>query len=477
MFKKVISISLVMLFCLGLLSACGESVELLAFIDSNSSDDLDGYEFKLMQTFESDGSSGGLSDENLFGYPANSVLGDAILKRISDIESELKCDIQISTNNYDGSLLASMVMADSLKYEAMYSSSHEITMNLAAAQSLHPISDFSEYVDFKNAEKYGTPNVFEINSYKGEMYGLTPISWIYKEPRAIGITVFNMDLVDKYGFTNPREYLENKAWNWDTMETVISNYYVNEGDKTVYSMACRSFDFIKLSAMGNGTDLFFYDEKGLPASDFGSDEMMSAFDWYYHLVDNYSEHFALPMNNDNGSWELVKDAFCIQQNSVACVTAPNVLYYDIIYTVNEFAVLPFPTGPNGIYGEWPAAMEAAECFSVFVTAKEPENCFRIIDSLAEPLDGYETPDLVSDYLAELTFYDKSDVETVLNVYKYGEYTYWTENDGKIGNMYRAFVSAVNSKTSAEVLSAQAPIISNYINEFLAPNMAIYDYFE
>ena len=79
MYKKVLALMLVLSFCLGVLSACGgEAVELLDFAYDSSVEDMDGYVFTLMQTSASDSSSGKLSNENVFGYIANTRVIEAI---------------------------------------------------------------------------------------------------------------------------------------------------------------------------------------------------------------------------------------------------------------------------------------------------------------------------------------------------------------------------------------------------------------
>lgn len=475
MYKKISALLLAFCFCFGILTACGESVELLDFTYEKSVTDMDGYVFTLMQTMASDSSSGKLSDENIFGYIANTTFGDAVRKRIADLEEKHNCTIEIKTTDYNGELVTSMVIAESMKYEAMFSSCHEITMDAAASKALLPVTDYEEFVDFRNEEKYGSANVFEINSYKGNMYGLTPISWVYKDPRAIGLMVFNMEHVNRYGIRDPREFLESETWNWDALEYVLKNCYVQEADKEIYAMAARPFDFVKLMAMSNGMNLAYYDESKVVQSDFNSSKMIEAIEKYGHFIEEYKDHFR--STSEALNWQDIEESFCDDQDTMACITAPNVLFYEIIYDVSEFAVMPFPCGPSGNYGEWASALEASECFSVFKSAKEPEYAFTLIDGIAEPLEGYETKDLIADYLGELALYSESDADIVLNIYKHGEYTYWTEDDGfNLDTMYKTAARNAGKKAPSEVIGTYQMKLNNYIDEYIAPNLVIYDYF-
>jgi hypothetical protein len=97
-----------------------------------------------------------------------------------------------------------------------------------------PVELYGDYIDFTNTEKYGAANIAEVNSFNGSIYGVSPITWIYKQPRSIGLTVFNMDLVSTYGKANPREYLEKNEWTWETFEHVVDDYYVKELQRPIF---------------------------------------------------------------------------------------------------------------------------------------------------------------------------------------------------------------------------------------------------
>ena len=470
-FKRITALAISAILMLSVLTACGESVTLLPFIEEVSDKiDLDGYVFSFMQT------NGNYDD--VFGYKATTILNDAVLKRISDIEAELNCDIVAGTNAYGIDVLFSKYLSGNVGFEVMYSTNdNQSLIDAASADILLPVEEYGDYIDYLNTEKYGDVNIAEANSYKGSIYGVTPLYWVHNEPVSIGLVCFNMELVKQYGKTVPREFYENGEWTWDTMEKIIADYYVVDGEKTVYSLATRSIDFLKLAALGNGVKYADVDPDGSTMNTLLSDNMSEAYDWYNHLVTNYHDHFALGMDTHIYSWAHVSEHFSTLQDSMACITAPHVLFNTIVYEVKEYSVLPFPSGPRGVYGEWPAVLEGTSSFSVFGTAKEPESAFRIIDLLSEPFDDFKTKDQVIDYLSENVLFSREDTEVVIDSKKNGQYTYWTHGQGLIGILYSEFVNGVLTSTYTEVLEANRVRLETYLEQYVVPNMAIYDLYK
>ena len=470
-FKRITALLISAILMLSVLTACGETATLLPFIARDPEKiDLDGYVFSYIQT-------NGMY-EDTFGYKATTVLNDAVMKRISDIESALNCDISAGTNTYSSDVLFSKYISGDVGFEAMYATNdNQSLMGAASYGILMPVEDYGDYIDYLNTEKYGAANIVEANSYKGSIYGVTPLYWVHNEPVSIGLVCFNMGLVDKYGKTAPREFYENDEWTWDTMERIISDYYVIDGDNTVYSLAARSIDLLKLAAMGNGVKYADVEPDGSAMKTLFSEKMSEACDWYNHLVSEYYNHFALAMDTHIYSWAHVSEHFSFIQDSMACITSPNVLFNTIVYEVKKYSLLPFPSGPKGVYGEWPAVLEGASTFSVFGTAKEPELAFKIIDMLAEPFDDYKTQDQIIDYLTTNVLYSREDTEIVLASKENGQYTYWPQGIGFIGSLYVDLVDETLTSTHTEVLERNKLILESYLNEYVLPNMAIYDLYE
>lgn len=464
-FKKFFSTILCSLLSVSVLTACGNSVTLMEFVkDSSDSQTLDGYEFKLADKISAE-------NETVFAYRLNTDLGDMVLQRFADVEEQLDCTINRQLISSDVEVIASQIIADSFKYDAFYGDHNDI-QDLAQSRVVVPVSDYIDIVDILDYNKYGTPSVQECNSYNGEIIAISPQSWLYMQPTALDILIFNMDYVDRYGKTNPREYIENKTWNWDALETVVSDCYVNEGDITIYSLVCRELDLLKLLILGNGVSFTYKDDFGNIMSDFGASAMMDAIDFYDHLTSEYENNLTMEDN-----WDYLLDSFVEQQNSMVCLTSAHQLYEEISYGVEDYAVMPFPTGPDGEYGFWPSTIEGSKSFTVTLSADYPESAFRVLDAICEPLDGYETVEDRISYLEDNVVYDPFDAEIALTTHQNGTYSYWKAEIGSFqpDTLWRELAKGVSSAN--EVIGRYEGLFNQAIAEYMTPNLKLSDYFE
>lgn len=447
------------------LTACGPSTTLMNFIDlGDSNTTLGGYEFKLADKSSSENST-------IMCYKLNTTLSDLVLKRFADVEKQLDCKITRDCVNYGDDVIVSMILANSFKYDAIYGN-HATIQDLAQGHVLAPASDYTDIVDLNNYDKYGTPSVQECNAYGGKIIALTPQSWLYMQPSALDLMIFNMDHVNQYGKTDPKEFIENGTWNWDALEYVISDYYVDEGESSIYSLVCRDLDLLKLLILGNGVEFTFKDETGNIQSDFGSSEMMAAIAFYNKLKTEYKEKMT-----SEDDWKYLLDSFAEAQNSMVCLTAAYQLYEDISYEVPNYAVMPFPTGPNGDYGVWPSAVEGSNGFMVSISTTYPESAFKILDKICEPLDGYESMESRVAYLQDNVVFNPLDAEIALTTHHNGTYSYWKAEIGDFqpDTLWREVAKARRSST--EVIEQYKDLFNQAIEKYMTPNLELENIFD
>ena len=476
--KKTMSLAAASLLSLSAMTACAQESTLLSFIEAGTSKtDFDGYVCKLGQSIQSDNTGLVIDENNPFGYKENTSLADAALARIASIEKELNCEIELSLIEVTLQVLSAQLFADSVKQEVLYSPSHALMHKTAEAGYLEKVNDYGDYIDYTNTEKYGAVNIQEMNAFNGDLYAVSPITWMYKQPRALEIIVINEDLRSQYNAPNPKEYIENGVWTWESLEDFISKSSYQDSSKTIYSMATRGFDLAKLLAYGNGFRLAYETADGY-GTDFGADNFMEAAEFYYELRAKYQNNFA----PDIGDWVDVNESFMDLQNSVSCITAASILYNDIVYKVQNYSVVPFPSGPRGEYGKWPSAIEATESFSVFTTGDHPSENFTIIDKLCEPLEGFETEEDRFQYLSTNVVYTVEDAEYAMNIYKNGIYTNWTVSDSAdngFDDLWRAgladgAIDGDKPRAISVVLDELKTIYPALIEEYIVPNFPIYE---
>ncbi len=476
-FKRAAAITAAGIMSVSALTACGETVTLLDFIDSNSGKtDLDGYVCQLGMSTQSDSTGMLIDEDNPFGYKENTQLADAVISRLESVEKALNCEIELSLIDVGADILSTQLFADNVKQEVLYSPSHALMKHMAEDGYLEKVNNYGDCIDYTNTEKYGEMNIQIMNAVNGDIYAVSPITWMFKQPRALELIVVNEDLRGQYNTPRIQEYIENGEWNWESFEDFIANSAYISDERTVYSLSARGFDIAKLLAYGNGFKLATETADGY-VTDFGADNMMEAAQFYYDLREKYAEHFA----PDTGDWVDVNEHFIDFQDSVSCLTAASILYNDIVYEIENYSVAPFPTGPRGEYGKWPSAIEATESFSVFNTGINPEANFRIIDMICDPLDGFTTDDERFDYLSTNVVYTIEDAEYAMNTYKNGTYTEWFWNDGKncFDDIWRAgiedgAVDGDDPRALSVVIDELKVIVPSLIEEYIVPNFPVYE---
>ncbi len=471
-FKRITAIALSAIIMLSVLTACGgDAPTLMSFLGEVSDKvDYDGTVFVLADTESSE-------DNQLMAYLANTDLYDLALQRFADIEKAFNCEIDRKYVSGDSKILLADIVGGARNYDILYTW-HEPTQLLARGGALTPVYDYRDVIDLSNFEKYGSPTVQEANAYGGEIYVVSPQSWLYMQPTALDIIAFNMDLVGKYGKTNPREFIENETWNWDALETVVSDYYVKDGDKEIFSVAFRCFDMLKLLCLGNDVKFTYKDEKGELRSDFGKANMLEAVSFYNRVFSENSEKLPLKIAGEVDWGELV-DSFVTQQNSMACLITASYIYNIIAYEVENYAIMPFPTGPKGEYGVWPAIIEGMSGFTVPMTCKDKSAAFRIIDAICEPLPGYETEESRISFLSDNVVFDPIDAEIALTAHKNGSYSYWKADVGNFGPdlFWRRLAESPNSDKTARVIGQYENKYNTAIANYMTPNLEIDKYFK
>ena len=469
-FKRITAILISAILMLSVLTACGEAPTLISFLGASSDQiDYDGMKFVLADTRSSE-------DESLLVYKANTNFYDLALQRFADVEEAFNCEIERKYIPADSKIILADIVGGARKYDILYTW-HEPIQLLSRGKALTPVYDYRDIVDLSDFNKYGTSTIQEANAYGGEIYAVSPQSWLYNQPTALDMIAFNLDLVEKYGKTNPREFIENGTWNWDALEMVVSDYYVKDGDKEVYSIAFRALDMLKLLCLGNGVKFTYKDSNGELRSDFGGANMLEAVNFYNRVFSENADKLPLKFSGEI-DWGEVSDAFIIQQNTMAGLTTASYIYNEIAYEVENYVVMPFPTGPRGEYGVWPAIIEGMDGYTVPITCEDKEAEFRLIDAFCEPLEGYETEESRIEFLAENVVFDPIDAEIALTAHKNGTYSYWKADVGNFGPdlFWRKLAENPGADKTARVIGQYEDKYNTAIANYMTPNLEIEKYF-
>ncbi|MBQ6053527.1 MAG: hypothetical protein IJL30_09640 [Clostridia bacterium] len=445
--KKLTSVIILIIALLAVCSCAQKEQEefLLEFDTLQSSEvtDLNGYECPIVQDYDID---------HPFQYPVGTLMGDMYLQRLKDISNEYNCDITVQTiQGNETARIASNL------YVGEIACSHS-PHNPAKDGLYYPLDVLKDYLDYTNAEKFGSPGILEQGMFDGIPYTVSPVSWPGKQKLyAYNIFAVNEDTVSKYGLTDPREYVERGEWTWETFEKALPDYQVVDGEytSTAMNLTWTILDFV----MMNGVDYISVSDDGNVAPSLDSQNVIDAFDWCSKLLANHADiisylgHYDMVAGFINGNITLAQTSFSHMIN-------------EMIYDVDNYGAIPFPCGPNGTYGEWVNAYSGADSMAIWVNAKKPEAAAVIIDRIFEPFEGYETPDELQNY-ASTIFYDRRDVELFTTFMKYSRWNYYT-----LG-IWDYFSSATDwakrGKTGAEIVDRFADAVNERVKQYVKPN--------
>ena len=88
---------------------------------------------------------------------------------------------------------------------------------LAEAKALYPITDFPEFIDLNDSDKYGTAGVLEAGMHNGIPYAVQLTYWPGLQGTECFYIAYNRDMFLSMGLTDLHEYYENQTWTWDTL--------------------------------------------------------------------------------------------------------------------------------------------------------------------------------------------------------------------------------------------------------------------
>jgi hypothetical protein len=457
MLKKLTALFLCVFF---VLAGCNsaETDEKKSDVPEEPKIDMGGYECLILQ------------DKDIvdpFRYKEGTLFADTVLARISEIETNYNCKITLGyqgANNDLSSYVTANMGAGSYIGEMLHSMDSNVASNIAYAGYFYPLTELKDIIDYSDSEKYGGANILEVAMLNSIPYTVSPMMWPEKQSTWVTyVFVANSNLMKQYGFNDPREYIEQKNWTWDSFEECIKNMTVTEGEKKIYSLHAFPNHMAKNAVLSNGVS-GITEVDGAVKTDIYGDNCIDALNWAKRILTDYKDNIDIK----GSGWPDTYNSF-LNNECMMTMTSTGLVTTNIVYEIDEFALLPFPCGPKGTYGRWAGVFEAAEGIGIFTNANEPEYAAHIINELYKPFEGLETYDKLVDYYAQNVFFDRSDAEIYLDVGKYARYSYWTVGGD---NFWGSVGSQLMNKSGAELVQKYGPQLEAVVEKYIGTN---YDY--
>lgn len=427
-----------------------EAEQIPVYNDFESNEiDFEGYECVIVQSFD---------ETHPFQYPEGTLLADLYLQRLKDISEDWNCEISIdcvTVGGYLDSTIAFIAAGTHLGEIACTTTPY----NLVSSGVLYPLDVLKDHLDYTNAEKFDSLGLLEHGMKDGVVYTVSPVLWPGKQASySYNIFAVNEGLIKRYGKVDPRDYVENGEWTWDTFEKVLPDYQIDDGDTQATAMNV-TWNFTLDIAMMNGVDYVKRNDDGTLSPAFDSVNFAEAFDWCAKLFTEKADYITY-----EGHYEMI-DGF-INDEIVLANTSLTHMLNEIIYDSEDYGIVPFPCGPRGTYGVWPAAVNSFDCMGIYINAKHPEAAAKIIDRMFEPFEGYETIEDIKQY-ASTIFYDSRDVEYFTTYLENIRWDYW------LVGIYDYFGYAKDQAKrgigSAEIISKYSESVNSLIEKYVIPN--------
>lgn len=461
--KKILALILLLAMAVTLFSACsGEGPTLLPFLTSEVSFmDLDGATVTICTESDSDGEMSAL-----FEHAANTTMYDAISDRMKELEKKYNFEFDMVTQGYGNAMIPNMMAMASTgdpTIDIIFGHNSNMLGHFAVGGILYPLSEFKEYLDYENSEKFGSAGLLECAMVNGVPHAVQPVQWAgFTNSFAFFIT-YNRPLFKSFGLPDLHEFYENETWTFDSYENLFKQYETVKDDEIDLSYIQRGF-FTYCTMLANGVKFCNFDGTEF-YSDFDSDASYRAIDWSLNLYNRYDD-IILFQDYAYGYEDFVEEKVLMMPTSSKVVTQ------DVSYESDfEFGIMPFPCGPDGTYGEWANFVESLRGFGISYFSDIPDASAVILNDLLEPFDEISTENGLADYYREQVFFTDLDTEIFLEVGKYIRALYTAHGMA----IYDFMVDIKGATSVPQLIQTHGPRIEALVMEQIRPNYENYIY--
>ena len=367
------------------------------------------------------------SNDSFLGYAYNTNLYDAAVKRVKDVENRYNCKIIVESRSGLHEYVKAPVVSGVYVADVVSGISDMIGDNCRMGLYVG-INGLNGIIDVTDKEKWGESPFLETMFFNGELYGLVPAAWPELTQLNFGYpVVFNSTIFATNGLTDPREYVESKSWDWGKFEETVNAAHVQEGGTVKhYGFMAASGVLTEMFMFSNGSTVVSLDSDGNPYFSMYDQRAARAMDeciyFYKTACKEAISRTALQYNHD----EIAK-GFCREEASMAAIYTGYIYGRDAIVAqeIYDFGILPWPHGPDVaddfVFG---VIENIYSAFAMPLTTHEPTYTAVILNDIYEPLDGYETRDVVREYMTHNYFFDKRDADVFFAMYDNCTYNYF-----------------------------------------------------
>lgn len=458
MLKRILSLLLCVMTVLAAV-ACSEGVETIpeysAELEENN---LNGDDFILLQDYSYPQYILNAS------YPRDSLYADYALAHVEKVKNTLNVNIEIKSAGATYDVAAQNLVfacAVGTRLGDIYFADMAGIITAALTDCFYPINIEDGIIDLSDTVSYGTPNMIETMTFNSTPYAVIPNLWPNITPGIIYVIVVNNQMVRKAGLSDYREYVENGTWTWEGFADIIDKGTIVEGDSKVFGLGINPTDLAAMAIINNGVKLIVQNGDSY-TTELTSPKTIEALAWAQSLM---IEHSASINTSSHGWTTELQDGV-----STMCLASNWYATNNLAFVLDDFAVLPFPTGPSAdSYDSWRAMIISHGGIAIPITTKDTYGASLIIRELCKPFEAFPDEASLKEYYAQNVYHDPRDAEWVWNLQQtcinhYDRVGGWT--------VFTTFGASLTTKTPSEMIEANIGSFNNVLEKYIIPN---YDY--
>lgn len=403
-----------------------------------------------------------------FWYEAGTSIADEALEKIRKAADELGCSITLKMNcNSEGTSdnAQAIILTQSAGTSAgdIFFGDSYVNYLLASSGNALPLTNVKDHLNYENAEKFGGANIQELCLINSVPYAVTPVTWPEMLPNMRDVLIVNTDISSGiFGKEDPRELVEKKAWNREGFEDFVIDTTMTEDGKTkIYGFTGSRMYLLEGAVLNNGVSYLTRSSDGTYVSELDSEKAIDAVDWVQQLLRNHPECYL----TYNDSPRTVTDLFCADGATTLLMSTWWLFLY-IVYDVDNFAVMPFPSMNSDENSGLITAYQSNLMACIPSMADEPVYSAIVIDKLFEPFEEYPDRQSIKDYYTGQVFHDARDVDIL---YKMADHTSYCYNYVGGETFYNTISDQLDSKTAVEHLSTVVSSLQTVIDDYIEPN--------
>lgn len=447
-FKRFLSL---LLLCCTVFSLCScgqaEPEVVPEYTTELGSIDFMGAEFVFKQNNTYNSTEGGY-----LGYVYNTEFADLAKERIDEVQNKYNVKIEIVIDKNVTQSVQNETYTGEVSFDAVQTKSGALS-NIIRAGFMQDLSEVSDYLNYTDAEKWGSIENIKPFCWDSGVFGVIPAAWpMLKYHSMDGPLIVNEDIIRYLNETDPREFVETDEWTWEKFEELMPVYsHKNDMGEDVTALYSSDHWLFRTMQTTNGEGVIVKDSEGEFQLGLHSERTFEAMSTAYNWA--FGEYSSFVDIDDKHQWTDMLQAFVDKKTVFTIANATELIgtTSSISYIMSNYGVLPFPRGPHGNNKTTSGTTITETRYGTGIPqlCKDPTMSAIILNAIYEPLPGYETEENIADYLRENFFFDDRDVTNFLDAYRNLYYNYRCEG------LTDVYINLDDSKSMREWLDQYA----------------------